>query len=242
MATLTSSVVLHCRQRQPWPIATVIISVGICQQVSKGVEVVSSSGVPVKSVSDCIRIATFQVASVCSTTGFGTSDYISWRIPLALLLIGVMMLPCGCGGSTAGGMKCSRVIVLIKQLAYEIKHCILPRTLPDVRLNGERLDSDMVAKTFSFVLLYLSIFVMVAIGVSVFEALANSGKCDLATAIGASLTSISNVGPGFGAVGPSENFAWMCWASKLLLSFTMITGRLELYTVLVILFPSFWRR
>ena len=139
-------------------------------------------------------------------------------------------------------MKCSRVIVLIKQLRYEIKHCIFPRTLPDVRLNGERLDNEMVAKTFSFVLLYLSIFVFVAIAVSVFETFANSENCDLATAIGASLTSISNVGPGFGKVGPSENFAWMCWASKLLLSFTMITGRLELYTVLVILFPSFWRR
>ena len=223
--------------------ATVIITLGLWQKVKGGDVITLSSGAPLKTFGDILRTAAFQVATVCSTTGFGTSDYLGWKFPLALLLIGVMMLPCGCGGSTAGGMKCSRVIVLVKQLRYEIKHCILPRTLPDVRLNGERLDSGIVAKTFSFVLLYLSIFVFVAVAVAVIESLAqHGGTCDIPTAIGASLTCISNVGPGFGNVGPSGSFAWMCWASKLLLSFTMITGRLELYTVLVILFPSFWRR
>ena len=224
-------------------LATVIITFGLWQKIDHGQVITSSSGVALKSFGDILRTAAFQVATVCSTTGFGTSDYLGWNIPLALLLIGVMMLPCGCGGSTAGGMKCSRVIVLVKQLRYEIKHCILPRTLPDVRLNGERLDSGIVAKTFSFVLLYLFIFVFVALSVAVIESVAQHGDtCNIPTAIGASLTCISNVGPGFGNVGPSGNFQWMCWASKLLLSFTMITGRLELYTVLVILFPSFWRR
>ncbi|MBR4673237.1 MAG: TrkH family potassium uptake protein [Victivallales bacterium] len=184
----------------------------------------------------CLRKAAFHVATVGSTTGFTTSDYETWGLPTALIILGVMMLPCGCGGSTAGGMKCSRLIVLAKQLVYEIKHCIFPRSLPDIRLNGERLDSDIIAKTFAFTALYMCIFIIVAVLLTIVE------QCDLKTALGTSLSAISNVGPGFGHTCPAYTFSWMKDFSKCLTAFTMITGRLELYTILTLFIPSFWRR
>ena len=197
----------------------------------------------------CLRTAAFHVATVGSTTGFTTSDYEKWGqedgkednknmggLPTVLIILGIMMLPCGCGGSTAGGMKCSRLIVVSKQLVYEIKHCIFPRSLPDIRLNGERLDSDIVAKTFAFTALYMCIFIIVAVLLTLVE------QCDLKTALGTSLSAISNVGPGFGHTSPSFTFSWMKDFSKCLTAFTMITGRLELYTILTLFIPSFWRR
>ena len=183
-----------------------------------------------------LRTAAFNVATVCSTTGFTISDYEKWGLPTVLILLGLIMLPCGCGGSTAGGMKCSRLIVLVKQLLYEVKHCIFPRSLPDIRLNGDRLDSEVVAKTFAFTALYMCIFVIVSVLLIVVE------QCDLKTAMGTSLSAISNVGPGFGHTSPSYTFSWLTDFSKCLTAFTMITGRLELYTILTLFIPSFWRR
>ena len=212
---------------------------------------------PVRQFELCLRTAAFHVATIGSTTGFTTSDYEQWGqddtkdeakndydkkhtgkggIPTILIILGIMMLPCGCGGSTAGGMKCSRLIVLAKQLLYEIKHCIFPRSLPDIRLNGERLDSDIVAKTFAFTALYMCIFIIVAVLLTLVD------QCDLKTAIGTSLSAISNVGPGFGHTSPSYTFSWLTDFSKCLTALTMITGRLELYTILTLFIPSFWRR
>ncbi len=204
----------------------------------------------------CLRTAAFHVATVGSTTGFTTSNYETWGqddrddtkdnhtgykepkggLPTVLIILGIMMLPCGCGGSTAGGMKCSRLIVLAKQLLYEIKHCIFPRSLPDIRLNGERLDSDVVAKTFAFTALYICIFIIVAVLLTLVE------QCSLKTALGTALSAISNVGPGFGHTCPAYTFSWMTDFSKCLSALTMITGRLELYTILTLFIPSFWRR
>ena len=205
----------------------------------------------------CLRTAAFHVATVGSTTGFTTSDYEEWGqdetknnakddyekkqtgkggLPTVLIVLAIMMLPCGCGGSTAGGMKCSRLIVLAKQLVYEIKHCIFPRSLPDIRLNGERLDSDIVAKTFAFTALYMCIFIIVTVLLTLVD------QCDLKTAMGTALSAISNVGPGFGHTSPTYTFSWLTDFSKCLTAFTMITGRLELYTILTLFIPSFWRR
>ena len=212
---------------------------------------------PIKQFELCLRTAAFHVATVGSTTGFTTSDYEQWGedaskddtkeapkkyeerkggLPTVLIILGILMFPCGCGGSTAGGMKCSRLIVLAKQLLYEIKHCIFPRSLPDIRLNGERLNSDIVAKTFAFTALYFCIFLIVAVLLTLVE------QCGLKTAMGTSLSAISNVGPGFGHTCPSYTFSWMTDFSKCLTAFTMIIGRLELYTILTLFIPSFWKR
>ena len=194
------------------------------------------NGDPVIGFLPTLRISLFQIVSVASTTGFGTSDYESWGISGILLLLGIVMFPCGCGGSTAGGIKCSRVIVAMKYLAYEVRRCVFPRTLSDVRLNNERLGNEVVNKILAFIVLYILIFIFGTAFVSFVE------NCNLRTAVGASLTCLSNVGPGFGKVGPSGNFGWMLWPTKLFLSLVMVTGRLELYTVLVLFFPSFWKR
>ena len=106
------------------------------------------------------------------------------------------------------------------------------------RLNNERLEGELVGKTLAFVLIYCAITFAVALLLSIIEPLAN----DVGTALGAALTSLSNVGPGFGAVNPAGNFAEFNAASKILLAVTMIVGRLELFTILVLLLPSTWKR
>ena len=182
-----------------------------------------------------IRMAAFQVASLASTTGFTTADFDAWGVPVITAILLLIMFPCGCGGSTAGGIKCSRILVLGKAMLAEVQQCLFPHTLTDIRLNGERLAPTLVRKTFVFALLYLTLMVLVA-----FVLLCLTGE-SLATCGSAALTCLSNVGPGIGAVGPSCAFGWMEPSAKLLLAVTMITGRLELYTVLVLFLPAFWR-
>ena len=234
--------------------------------------------------SNYLRIVAFQVLTIASTTGFCTSDYELWNCPVAILIICAMMFPCGCGGSTAGGMKCSRLIVVGKHLINEIKHCVYPRTIASVRLSGERIDDPLVAKTLAFVLCYIALFIGVALLLTITEYRPNAryrqpakanlvqmdaeGETDLAqtqqdpvttdstaptpqpygitidvkTAFGASIAALSNIGPGFGHVGPSGDYHWFRPISKIILAITMITGRLELYTILVLFLPSFWRK
>ncbi len=250
-------------------------------------EVISVTGDPAflpRTFSNYLRIVAFQVLTIASTTGFCTSDYELWNCPVAILIICAMMFPCGCGGSTAGGMKCSRLIVVGKHLINEIKHCVYPRTIASVRLSGERIDDPLVAKTLAFVLCYIALFIGVALLLTVTEYRPNAryrqpakanlvqmdadGETDLAqtqqdpvttdstaptpqpygitidvkTAFGASIAALSNIGPGFGHVGPSGDYHWFRPISKIILAITMITGRLELYTILVLFLPSFWRK
>ncbi len=189
-----------------------------------------------RGVEPYLRTAAFHVVSLTSTTGFTTSDYTLWGVPAILLLLAILMIPCGCGGSTAGGMKVSRLLVMLKQLGNEIRHCLSPRALQEVRLNDERLDDATVSKTMAFAVMYIVILLAVAFLLSLFPGI------DIGTALGSSLTCIGNVGPGFGATAPSASFATLPWIAKWILMLTMIIGRLELYTMLVLVFPTFWRR
>ncbi len=210
--------------------ATIIIAILLFAGHPEGLD-----GFP-RTVEHCLRTAAFQAATVASTTGFTTSDYDAWNLPFASALLLLIMFPCGCGGSTAGGMKCSRLIVIVKTMLTEIRYCLFPHTLTDVRLSGSRLSQNLLRKTSVFVLLYLAIIVIVAVSLLC----VTDGS--LMTSFSAALTCLSNVGPGFGAVGPSQNFGWMPATAKLILSLTMITGRLEIYTILALFLPSFWRR
>ena len=183
-----------------------------------------------------LRTTAFHVITVMSTTGYMTSDWNTWDFPCIIMLFTLLMFPCGCGGSTCGGMKYSRIIIILKQFKYEILHCIFPNTVPDVRLSGERIENDLMRKTLTFGALYVMIFVAVSAllslepGIGVKEALSGS------------LTCLSNVGPGYGKLGPAFGFDWLSPYAKYLLSMTMIIGRLEIYSVLVIFCPSFWKR
>lgn len=183
-----------------------------------------------------LRTAAFQIISIASTTGFSTSDYTLWNIPAVLMLLFFLMFPCGCGGSTSGGMKCVRLYLVFKLVISELRHCLFPRAITDIRLNGERMDTSVISKMMAFLFLYLIIF-MLSSGL-----LTILCEMDMTTAFSASLACLSNIGPGLGKVSPNGNYAWMNGSAKYLLSLVMIAGRLELYTCLVILLPSFWKR
>ena len=250
-------------------IATLVITPLVYFSSPESISVTGDPAYEARTVSNYLRTVAFQVVSIASTTGFGTSDYENWNCPIAILILFIMMFPCGCGGSTAGGMKCSRILVVAKHLINEIKHCVYPRTIPTVRISGERIDQALVAKTLAFVLCYLVIFVTVALLLMFIEYRPNTARAttettgqtisaqgstpiantnhsnspmDVKTAISASISAISNIGPGLGAISPSCDYHWLHPISKILLAITMITGRLELYTILVLFLPSFWRK
>ena len=178
--------------------------------------------------------ATFQVTSILTTTGFGSADYLLWGFGSQMALFCMMFLG-ACAGSTAGGMKLMRIIVLFKHgvtMAYKEIH---PRAIYKIRFNGSVVPDDVMMRILGFFLLWIFIFfvcslVLGAMGV------------DMITAMGASVACLGNVGPGFGDVGPTSNFAGIPAAGKVLLALAMLLGRLELYTVLVILTPPFWKR
>lgn len=180
------------------------------------------------------RLALFQVISIISTTGFATADYMLWA-PFCWIILLLLMVVCGCAGSTSGGMKMIRLVVLSKNAANEFKKQLHPRAIIPVRINGSALSNDVVQRTMSFVFLYITIIVFGWLLLSV------TGM-DFEEALGAVVTALSNAGPGFGDSGPTGNFAHIPTASKWFMSFLMLIGRLELFTVLTLFTPGFWKQ
>ena len=216
-------------------ISTLIVAVLLYVKCPQGIQGTDGGTIP-RTVEGYLRAAAFQVSSIITTTGFATSDYTAWGIPAALIVLFLLMFPCGCGGSTAGGMKCVRVYLVFKLVLSEIRHCVFPRALTDIRLNRERMDSSVISKMMAFLFLYLIIFMLVG------AVLPFLCEMDMTTAFSSSIACLSNIGPGMGKVSPNYTYAWMTDSAKYLLSFTMIAGRLELYTCLVLFLPSFWKR
>lgn len=216
-------------------VSTLIVGALMYAQCTGGIPYTDGEYIP-RTVESYLRTAAFQVSSLITTTGFATSDYTMWGIPAVLVILFLLMFPCGCGGSTAGGMKCVRVLLVFKLVFSEIRHCVFPRAMTDIRLNGERMESSVISKMMAFLFLFLIIFAFVG------AILTFLCDMDITTAFSASIACLSNIGPGLGDVSPNATYAWMSDSAKYLLSFTMIAGRLELYTCLVILLPSFWRR
>ncbi|MFH1060892.1 MAG: TrkH family potassium uptake protein [Pseudomonadota bacterium] len=181
-----------------------------------------------------LRLAAFQVATILTTTGFATADYSLWpALPLALLI--VLMFVGGSAGSTGGGPKIMRVMVVLKQSYYEFLRLVHPRMVTPLRLNGRAVDRQVVASIWSFMGLYLTCFVVTGV------VLAALGV-DVTTSFFASIACLGNIGPGLGQVGPAGNYAEIPLMGKWVLSLAMIVGRLEIYTVLILLVPEFWRR
>jgi len=181
-----------------------------------------------------LRLAAFQTATVLTTTGFATTDYSLWP-PLCLGLLLPLMFVGGSAGSTGGGPKVMRVLVILKQSASEFRRLVHPRLVAPVKLGGRPVQRQVVNTVYSFMGLYLGTFVFTGL------ALAAMG-IGLVDAFSASIACLGNIGPGLGAVGPAGNYAHLPLAAKWLLSAVMIVGRLEIYTVLVLLVPDFWRR
>jgi len=184
---------------------------------------------------NALRFAGFQVVSLLTTTGFCTADFARWPAAAALLLVGLMFVG-GCGGSTGGGMKHSRLLLLVKYSIERTRRWMFPHAISNVHLNGARVDTDTLHKTLSFFFLFIALFAFFALAMAWLE------ETDLVTAATASVACLSNIGPGLGKVGAMEAYHWLSAPGKLLLTAAMLLGRLELYTVLVVLLPAFWRK
>ncbi len=179
------------------------------------------------------RDSIFQVISLVTTTGYVSADYTSWAPSLTMICFILLFLG-ACAGSTSGGIKIIRNLVFLKNSYLEFKRIVHPQAIIPLRLNQQIVPGRIITHIFNFLLLYLIIFVVGSIVLSVLG-------LDFLTAIGATATSLSNVGPGIGGVGPVDNFAWLSGPVKVFLSFLMIVGRLEIFTVLVLFTPYFWR-
>ena len=183
---------------------------------------------------DALRTAYFQVTSIASTTGFSTANFDLWPL-LARSILLLLMCVGACAGSTAGGFKMSRVLLLGKSAYRDLEHTLQPRKVAVVRFEGKPVQES----TLSQVGVYLSLwFCLVIVG----TLLLSIRETDLVTALTAALTCLSNVGPGLSRVGPVENFAFFSYPAKLLLSLLMLAGRLEIYPILLLFSVHVWKK
>jgi trk system potassium uptake protein TrkH len=180
------------------------------------------------------RNALFQVVSIITTTGYATADYMLWA-PWIMVLIFMLMFFGGSAGSTGGGPKIMRIVVMLKNSTQELKRMIHPNAVIPVRLNKMAVERSVVTNVLAFIAFY---GIIVMISTAVMSMLGN----DLDTSIGAVAATLGNIGPGIGKVGPALNFSEIQMAGKWYLSLLMLVGRLELFTVLVLFSPLFWRR
>jgi trk system potassium uptake protein len=185
-------------------------------------------------IGDALRYASFQLVSLLTTTGYTTADYEQWPAMSQLILLLCMFLG-GSAGSTAGGMKCLRIMVCFKYCYKELFTLIHPHAVSRIKIGGRSVPDDVVRSVLGFLALYLGLFAFSSV------LLAGIGV-DFITAFAAVAATIGNIGPGFGMVGPVENFAAIPVLGKWLLIWCMLLGRLEIYTVIILLVPEFWRK
>ncbi|NLM74534.1 MAG: TrkH family potassium uptake protein [Clostridiaceae bacterium] len=195
---------------------------------------VNLTGSVFNSVGESLRHASFQVTSVITTTGYSTYDFNQWPTFSKTILV-ILMFMGACAGSTSGGMKCIRIVVLLKTVKRELKRILHPRAVNTVKLSGRNLDDSLMSGVTSYFFAYFVVFVISILLISL------DGK-DLTTTFTSVTTTINNVGPGLGLVGPSGNFADYSDFNKFLFSFIMLFGRLEIFPMLLLFTPSFWRR
>ena len=183
-----------------------------------------------------VRDAAFQSVSLMTSTGFTIGDYCAWPSIAVSLLLGISVIG-GCGGSTAGGLKCVRALLVWRQSLTEIKHSIFPQLVASVYLNNIRMKAPAIQKTIAFFTAYIGVILLFALLIPIV-----CPACSWESAVSISATCLSNVGPGAAQVGPACNFDWLSPAAKLLAAFEMMIGRLELFTIFVLFLPSFWRK
>ena len=184
--------------------------------------------------SETIRTSSFQVATIISTTGYATANFNTWP-SLSKAILMMLMIVGGCAGSTAGGLKNARIVMLVKTVHRELKKMLHPRSVRAVSMEDKRVDEQ----TLSGVTSYLAIYVMCIVAIFVLLSIEPFG---IETNLSATLACFNNVGPGFGAVGPIGNYAEYSVFSKLLLSFAMLMGRLEIFPLILGLNPLVWKR
>lgn len=196
--------------------------------------VLNINGAVYHSIGESIRYAAFQVGSIITTTGYATADFNLWPVFSQVVLILLMFIGAS-AGSTGGGLKCIRIILLGKIIKREITKINHPRAVQTVKINGRVVDEETLSGVMAFFFFSILISAVSVLVVSL------EGK-DFVTATTAVIASINNIGPGLGLVGPTGNYADLSVLSKGVLSFCMIVGRLEIYPIMLLLFPSFWKR
>ena len=187
-----------------------------------------------ENVFHAFRYAAFQVASVITTTGFYTADYELWPELSKAVLLTVMFIG-ACAGSTGGGIKVCRFVILCKSIRQEIRKILHPNVVTMVKINGKKVNNDTMKGINTFFAAYIFILVISVLIVSI-------DNFDFATSFSGVLTTINNVGPGISKVGPVENFHMFSPLSKLVFCFDMLVGRLEIFPYLLLLSPDLWRR
>jgi trk system potassium uptake protein TrkH len=181
-----------------------------------------------------LRHGAFQVVSILTTTGFATADYEKWPAMSQMILLMCMFIGAS-AGSTGGGMKCLRVMLCFKFCYKELFALIHPHAVSHIKIGGKPVPEDVTRSVLGFLALYVSLFALNTV------LLAGLGV-DFVTAFGAVASAIGNIGPGFGTVGPAENYAQIPYLGKWLLIWCMLLGRLEIFTVIILLVPEFWRK
>lgn len=180
-----------------------------------------------------LRYAGFQASSILTTTGFATADFALWPGASQVALLFLMFIG-GCAGSTAGGVKVVRILTMAKMAISEMRYLSNPRGVYAIFLNGRHLRKNVVYDTAALVFLYIAVMIVSFLVVGL-------GGYDVVTSVTATLANLGNIGPGLGPVGPTGNYSFFPWWIKLWLTFVMLVGRLEVYTVLVLFTRRFWR-
>ena len=180
-----------------------------------------------------LRYAYFQVASIISTTGFSTADFVQWPHYSQTMLV-LLMFVGGCAGSTGGGMKVSRVVILFKDGLTELRRMLRPRSVVQVRLEGKTVQPGTLRAVQGFFSMYILLLLLGTLAVSL-------DGTEFSTSFTATLACLSNIGPGLGPVGPMGGFGFFSPGVKIVLIFEMLLGRLELYPILLLFFPATWR-
>ena len=224
-----STVVALCLLREP---ITTTASAKEAQKLGTTAQTLEAAG-------PAVRYGVFNVVAIGTTTGYATADTNKWPFPAKAVLV-IMMFIGGCAGSTAGGIKVIRVWIAFKVMLSEIEHVFRPKVVRIVRVGNAIIDDDLKLATVSYL---LGIVVLFAIGswiIMVLEQVFGQG-CDYTTAATASLACLCTIGPGLGDVGAIGNYGWMTASSKVVLTILMALGRLEVFAIIVLFSPRFWR-
>ena len=182
---------------------------------------------------DNFLISLFQSLSIITSTGFSTADYELWPYLSQHLLL-ILMFFGAMGGSTSGGMKIARIILLIKHAKTEIRRMLHARAIIPIKIGSRTIGDEIVRNTLGFSMIYISIFILTALALSVFN-------LDFQSAVGAAASAIGNIGPAFGEFGPTDNYSMLHPVGKWMLTFCMLLGRLEIFTVMVLFSRIFWK-
>lgn len=186
------------------------------------------------SLEESFRHAFFQVTSIMTTTGYCSTDFGKWHVFSQIILV-IAMLFGGMIGSTAGGIKQVRILLMLKQSYREMYQLIHPRAVIALKLDEKFLDKETLGSIWGFVFLYLSLCVIATLGIAALD-------IDFVTSATSVISAIGNVGPALGQAGPAENYAFMPDLAKWILTLCMLIGRLEIYTVLILFVPEYWRK